>query len=226
MKEFLEKFKFDLQLFAENDDDNDDEGGENNEGNKVDINELMKDPEFKKQYENKMKEQLGKRLKKYEDVDVEEYKRLKEKEEKNEEEKMGEVEKLQKEVDKYKDKANTLETKLEEREKIMAIKEQAIEKGYTPKLAVKLVDMEDVSKDDEGNWLMDTAFEKMVSDFPEVFSSQQEGEGEGEQVEGEGEKNKGVRYQAGSKQKTNEQTPESDYDAGKQRALARHGKQE
>src|SRR4051812_18538807 len=58
----------DLQFFAGEDDDDDsgddDDSDDDSDEDGPNIDELLKDPKFKKQYQAKLKEQLGKRMRK------------------------------------------------------------------------------------------------------------------------------------------------------------------
>ncbi|WP_263708007.1 phage scaffolding protein [Shouchella tritolerans] len=163
---------FDLQYFAEDDDSGSE--GDNDDNGAPSLDELLKNPEFKKQHELFIKKTLAKRMKKFEGVDPEEYKRLKEAAE-------------QKGSDSDEDKDDETDSKLNEhekrlaraerREKRAAIKEYSIEKGVNPKLAAKLIDIESIEMDEDGEPTnLEELFEELEEEFPEFFKGQQEEE--------------------------------------------------
>lgn len=206
-----------LQLFAE--------GGENPEGgatdpqNTLNLQELLKDETFKKQYEDALKVQLAQRFKKFEGIDVEEYKRLKEEETKKKESEMSEVEKLQKQIA---DKEVELE-KFKKSSEIMTKKEivldYAVKNGYDPKLATRLVDLNSM-KLVEGNVEdIEGIFSSLAEEFPQVVVEK------GDNTDGaEGKEQKPVVYGTGSRSKGNDPKPTDKYDIGKNKALSRHKK--
>lgn len=216
MLENKKKFIMDLQMFAVGDG----EGGEGagSTGNSPNLEELLKDPEFKRQYEAQLQEHLSKRLKKYDGVDVDEYRRLKEEAEKKAEAEMTEIEKAKKEAETYKQKYEQKEKEFEAKEKGIAVKEYAIEKGYKSKLVSKLIDLDKITKDVDGNWVgIEETLTALAEEFPEIKNFVEGGTGE---------EGKGVKYGVGSKQKTNEAKPADKYEAGKLKALERHKKKE
>ncbi|WP_263707987.1 phage scaffolding protein [Shouchella tritolerans] len=191
-----------LQYFADPEGEGD--TGDSEPDTAPSLDELLKDPEFKKQYEERFNKGLKKRLKKYEGVDVEEYKRLKEEANKdgsdNDEEKGDETD----------SKLNEHEKRLaraERREKRAAIKEYSIEKGVNPKLAAKLIDIDSIEMDEDGEPTnIEELFEELEEEFPEFFKGQQEEEDTGTQR----------GYFPGATQKGNSGTKgEDSYDVGK-----------
>lgn len=212
-----------LQTFA--DGDPDPQGGEGNEGDKGagngnpstnSLEDLLKnDPDFKKQYEDKIKENLSQRMKKFEGVDLEEYKRLKAEEDKKKQENMTEAEKLKAELDSYKAKTDALEAK----ERDLAIKEKALTDGLDAKLIAKLIDPSSIKRAEEGDGFtgIEEAIEAVKEEFPQLFQSTEGNEPESKKM--------GASYKLPT-QKGNPDHKTKGYDAGKARAMARHGKQE
>jgi hypothetical protein len=197
------------------------EGGEGGSGNgnpSNSLDELLKDPEFKKAYEAKLQDQLKKRLKKFEGVDVDEYTKLKEEADKKKQSEMTEAQKLQAKIDAMEAERAVFA----EREKDIAVKEFAISEGHDPKLIARLIDKSGIKKGEGGFEGIKEAVEAVQAEFPQLF--QTEG-GDGSQGQG--------GSQGGSqggfslpKQKGNQAPKKGGYDAGKARAEARHKKQQ
>lgn len=199
------------------------EGGEGGEGGGAgaggsnnSLDELMKDPEFKKAYEAKLQEQLGKRLKKFDGIDVEEFKRLKAEEDKKKEETMTEAQKLQAKIDSM--EAERLQ--FEVREKDIAVKEFAISEGLDPKLIARLIDKSAIKKSGESFEGVKEAVEAVQSEFPALFQSDGDEGGQGGNQSGQG---SGFKL---PNQKGNTPPKKGGYNAGKERALARHKKEQ
>jgi hypothetical protein len=228
-KEFKPLLTLDLQLFAgdgDDDDDQDDDQDDDNDDDDEDgpnLDELLKDPKFKKQYQAKMKEQLGKRLKKYKDVDPEEYRRLKEQAGKG------------KKKDKDEDEDDTSNKKdvekllrAERREKRAAIKEFAVDNGHNQKLLARLIDVDAVELDEDGEPVnLDDLFDEIQEEFPEYFS-EDEGDDEDEEEDKKKSKSKAKSktFKPGSKQKGNTKKKVDVRARGAERAKARHKKEE
>jgi hypothetical protein len=219
-----------LQFFAGGDDDSeedpdDDLDDDNSEDDSPDLDELMKDPKFKKQYQAKLKEQLGKRMKKYKDVDPEEYRRLKgqadKKKAKDKEEEDDELESLKSE---NKEKEKKL-LRAERREKRAAVKEFAVDNGYNQKLLARLIDIDAVELDEDGDPdNLEELFEEIQEEFPEYFSDQDDDEDEDDEEEEP--KKKSSRYAPGSKQKGNKRRKADKRSLGARRAAERHKKED
>lgn len=194
------------------------EGGSGGAGNQSNsLEELMKDPTFKAQYEAKMKEQLGNRLKKFEGVDVDEYKRLKEEEDKKKQDEMTEAEKLQAKIDKMNDDLAKAEISMRD----VAIKEYAIAQGMDSKLVSRLIDASVVKRGESGNFEgIEEAVKTVTEEFPQLFQTQEGGQG------GQGgNNNQGGNFKLPN-QKGNPPTNAKGYDKGKALAESRHKKQE
>jgi hypothetical protein len=188
-------------------------GGSNNS-----LDELMKDPEFKKAYEAKLQEQLGKRLKKYDGIDPEEFKRLKAEEDKKKEESMTEAQKLQAKIDAMEAERKSFEV----REIDIAVKEFAISESLDPKLIARLIDKSGIKKSGENFEGIKEAVEAVQSEFPALFQADDGDEGGGS---GGASGGQGSSFKL-PKQKGNNPPKKGGYDAGKARAMARHKKEQ
>lgn len=218
---YKHRLKMNLQHFAEGDDegdDSDDDGDDStdDEEDELSLDELMKDPKFKKQYQRKLKEQLNKRMKKFDGVDPEEYRQLKEKADK----------KKQKDQDEEDDEAESLKGELTEKEKKLAraekklkrsaVKEFAMEEGYDHKLLARLINLDEVEMDEDDEPMnLEELFEEVQSEFPQYFgASSDDEEDEDEENYAQQKKKKRSSYQAGSNQKLNKKKKVDDYQAG------------
>lgn len=222
----------DLQFFAGEDDDEGDEGDDEGDDDDQDddgpnLDELMKDPKFKKQYQAKLKEQLGKRMKKFQDVDPEEYRRLKGQADKK---KATDKDDEDDELETLKSEAKEKEQKLlraERREKRAAVKEFAVDNGFNQKLLARLIDIDKVELDEDGEPdNLEELFEEIQDEFPEYFSDQDDDEDDDEEEERQSKKKKSSRYAPGSKQKGNTKREKDKRAAGAQRAAERHKKED
>ncbi len=176
------------------------------------LDELLKDPIFKAQYEAKFQSQLNARFKKYENVDPEEYKRLKAEEERKKQDELTETQKLELKLQAMEAERTTLV----EKERDVTIKEFAIENGLDPKLISRLVDKSSIKQNESGQFEgIAEAVEQIKTEFPQLFQEQQEPPGGN---------NKPPSYKLPG-QVGNPPTPKDPKEAGKARALARHNKQ-
>ncbi|WP_018391840.1 hypothetical protein [Bacillus sp. 37MA] len=202
--------KLDLQFFADGDPDDleDREDPEDNEDPDDDVpnlDELLKDPKFKKQYNAKLKDQLGKRMSKFKDVDPEEYRLLKEQADKK---------KDPKEEDPNDNAARNTENekrllRAERREKTALVKEFAVDNGHNPKLLARLINIDAIELDEDGNPdNLDELFEELEEEFPEYFSPQED------DVDEEEPRKKQGRFNSVPKQKGNKAKPADAYQAG------------
>lgn len=231
MEEKQEPLKLNLQFFGDNpeDDPKDDPeelDDDDPEDDIPDLDELLKDKDFKKQYQAKLKEQLGKRMKKYEGVDPEEYRRLKEQADKKKDNKEGEEDE---ELETLKDELNQKEKRLlraERREKRAIVKEFAVDNQVNPKLLARLIDVDDIELDEDGEpENLDELFEELEEEFPEYLGVPDEDEDE-EDDEPKRKKRRGA-YRPGSRQKSNKKTKEQDPRAlGAAKAAERHKKED
>lgn len=220
--------KLDLQFFAgdEEDDDSDgsddqDDSDEEDDDGTPNLDELLKNPKFKKQFTDKTKGIVNKRLKKYEGIDPEELRQLKEK---------AGNKKGKNEDDSDKDETRNAENekrllRAERREKTALVKEFAIDNGYNPKLAARLMKVDAIELDEDGNAEnLEELFEELEEEFPEYFSQQDDTDDDEEKAPP---KKKGTVYNSGPRQKGNKKPPKVDpREAGRLKALERHKKKE
>lgn len=213
-KELDGLLKFDLQFFAagENDDDSeddsDDDSGDDDSDDSPSLDELLKDKKFKKQYQAKLKEQLNKRLKKFEGVDADEYRRLKEQaDNKDDKDKDNE--------EKNSDVGNEKVLRAERREKRAIVKEFAVDNGHSPKLLARLIDLDAIELDEDGNpENLEDLFDEIEEEFPEYFTVKDDSEDQDEQVS----KRRKSTYIPGAKQKGNKEKKADEYKAARERA--------
>lgn len=202
-----------IQFFSDPDGDPDDDTDQDDETNLAEL--IKKDPKLKKQYQEMLKTQLGKRMKKFEDVDVEEYRQLKEKAEKGKDKGKGSDKEDHDDAVELKSELKAKEEKLlraERREKRATAKEFAIDNGVDPKLLARLIDVDAIELDEDGEpENLDELFEELQEEFPQYLKAQEESDEEEDQRTT---KKKGF-YSAGSTQKGNTKPKEKDgYDVG------------
>ncbi|MDR0128680.1 hypothetical protein [Priestia megaterium] len=205
-----------IQFFSDPGGDPDDDDDDTNPDDEPNLAELIKkDPKLKKQYQELLKTQLGKRMKKFEDVDVEEYRQLKEKAEKGKDKGKGSDKEDHDDADELKSELKAKEEKLlraERREKRATVKEFAIDNGVDPKLLARLINVDAIELDEDGEpENLDELFEELQEEFPQYLKAQEESDEEEDQRTT---KKKGF-YSAGSTQKGNTKPKEKDgYDVG------------
>ena len=224
-------FPMRLQFFAEgageDDPEDDDLEGGDPEDDELNLDELLKDPKFKAQYQAKFKEQLAKRMKKYKDIDPEEYRRLKEQADKakgrQREEDDDETESLKKDLA---DKEKKIQ-QAERREKRVAVKEYAVDNGYNPKLVARLIDIDKLELDEDGEIVdIDEIMDELIEEFPDLFKQGEDQDDGDEEEELDKKRKKSGSYRPGSSQKGNGGRKEDKRAKGAQRALQRHKKEE
>ena len=221
--------KLDLQFFAEDDDDEeDDEGSDDDEDDDEDdvpnLDDLLKDPKFKKQYNARFKGQLSKRMKKFEGIDPEEFRRLKEqagkKKQNQEDDEDEDLETLKSELT---DKEKRL-LRAERREKRAIVKEYAVDNDVNPKLLARLINVDDIELNEDGEpENLDDLFEELEEEFPEYFGASDDDEGEEEEPL---KKKRKTSFVPGARQKGNKKKKVDPYEAGRLKALERHKKEE
>lgn len=203
MEEKNVPLRLDLQFFADEGDDDDDEGdgqgddgdgadeGEGDDDDTPNLDELLKDPAFKKQYNARLKEQLGKRMKKHE----RQLEKLKGK---------GAAGKDQDDDKGADDKGEPNETqailaRAERREKRALVKEYAADNGHNPKLLARLINIDDIELDEDGDpENLEELIEDLEDEFPELFAA-----GVADDDNEEDERPAKKRYTPGAKQKGN-----------------------
>lgn len=99
----------------------------------------------------------------------------------------------------------------ERREKRATVKEFAIDNGVDPKLLARLINVDDIELDEDGEpENLDELFEELQEEFPQYLKAQEDSDEEEEKTT----KKKGF-YSAGSTQKGNTKPKEKDgYDVG------------
>lgn len=226
----VKPLKLDLQFFADEGDGSDDEDDtddgddgddEGDEDDFPDLDELLKDPVFKKQYNKKMKDQLGKRMKKYKDVDPDEYRRLKEKAGKKkddqDDEEDDELESLRTQLS---EKEKRIE-RAERKEKRAMVKEYAVDNQVNPRLLSRLINVDEIELDDDGEAEnLDDLFEELEEEFPEYFGVTDEGDDEDDEPV---RRKKKSSFVPGSRQKSNKKKKVDPFEAGRLKAMERHG---
>ncbi|OAK70089.1 hypothetical protein [Lederbergia galactosidilytica] len=215
----MEFLPFDLQYFAEDpedpedpDDSDDPEDPEDPEDDIPDIDELLKDPVFKKQYNKKLKDQLSKRMKRHN----KELERLKGK---------GKDKDDEKGTDDEEERSQEDEKRLlraEHREKRALVKEFAVDNGHNPRLLARLIDLNEIELDEDGEpENLDELFEELEEEFPEYFGAVEDDEDEEEE-----ERPRKKKFTPGARQKMNKEKKVNPKEAGRQKALERHKKKE
>lgn len=221
-----------LQFFAEDPEDDpedspeDDPEDDDPEDDTPDLDDLLKDKKFKKQYQAKMKDQLSKRMKKFKDVDPEEYRRLKEqagkKKEKEDKDEGDELETLKNQLS---EKEKRIE-RAERKEKRAMVKEYAVDNQVNPRLLSRLINVDDIEMDDDGEPLnIDDLFDELEEEFPEYFGAADDADDDEEEDEPRNKKRKSS-YVPGARKKGNKKKKVDPKDAGRQKAMERHKKED
>jgi len=225
-EEKVSPLKLDLQFFADEDPEDDpvDDPEDDPEGDFEDdvpnLDELLKDPKFKKQYNAKLKGQLSKRMKKYKDVDPEEYRRLKEQAGKKKDD-AGDEDELETLKSELTEKEKRIE-RAERREKRAMVKEFAVDNQVNPKLLARLINVDDIELDEDGEpENLDDLFEELEEEFPEYFGATDDDE-----EEDEPKRKRKSTFVPGARQKSNKKKKVDPYEAGRLKALERHKKED
>ncbi|WKV22453.1 putative minor structural protein 1 [Bacillus phage vB_BceS-M2] len=185
-----------------------------------DLEELLKNPTFKAQYEAKFKTGMSQRMKKFDGVDVEKYKAWEKAEQERIDGEKTEVEKLQGQLAIAQAKAAATEAK----EKAIAVKEHALDNGMNPKLVARLINLDSVKVNESGEFEgIVEAIEAVKAEFPDLFGADNSGGGSGDQSNGGN--NGGGTYKHPN-QKGNPATPKDPTALGAAIAAQRHGKKE
>jgi hypothetical protein len=165
-------------------------------------------------------------MKKYKDIDPEEYRRLKEQAEKakkkQDDQDEDEKESLKKDLA---DKEKKI-LQAERREKRVAVKEYAVDNGYNPKLVARLIDIDKLELDEDGEIVnIDEVMDELIEEFPDLFKQDEDGE-DNEEEEPDKKSKKSASYRPGSRQKGNNGRKEDKRAKGAARAVERHKKKE
>lgn len=224
-----------LQFFSDNDNDNDDDDGDNDDSDddddseddedSLDLDELLKDPKFKKQYNKRLRKQLGKRMKKFDGIDPEEYRRLKEqagkkKGKQGDEDDDDETETLREQLQAKEKKL----LRAERREKRAMVKEYAVDNQVNPKLLSRLINVDDIELDEDGEAdNLDDLFVELEEEFPEYFGAIDDEDDDEEETS---KKSRRSSYVPGARKKGNKKKKVDPKEAGRQKALERHKKED
>lgn len=229
-------YRLNLQFFAEGgdesgneaglDEEDDDLAGDNDEDegpgdDEPNLEQMLKDnPKLKRQFNQLFKNKFDKRLK---GIDLKKAKELLAKESKKPDDKARDETDMDEEVE----KTAKLQLKIDRKAKRLAVKEYAADHGHNPKLIARLVDLDSLELNEDGEVDPDDleeAFEAIAEEFPELFAPDEEDE------DADGPRRSAKKpvatYRPGSRQKGNKQPKTGGYEAGKARALARHKKEE
>lgn len=220
----------DMQFFAKDtgegsneDEDNDtdedeDDHEEDEEESGPSLAQMIKDnPELKKEFNTLFKDRFNKRLK---GIDLKEAKKalkLMEQKGQDDEEQDGED---HSKADEVKQKAQKLDRKL----KRTAVKEYAVDNDLNPKLLARLIDLEKLDLDEDGELdpdELEEVVEELTEEFPEIFRADTTQENE-DQEDGLGEaQNSKRRSHVVGSGKTNKKKKENLREIGKAKALER-----
>lgn len=227
--------KLDLQFFAEkSEEDGDDGEGDDDKGDDddsdddddvPDFEELMKNKAFRQKHKERLEVQLDKRLKKFKDVDPDEYRRLKAaadkakgnkgKDDKDDDDDTGAADQIAKKL-----------LKVETREKNAAVKSFAIDKEVDPELLVRFINLKDIELDEDGEpENLEDLFDELLESKNAKYFEQAEADDDEDGGTKKKKKTSGS-YTPGTKQKINKSKKVDPKEAGKQKAMARHKKKE
>lgn len=187
----------------------------------VDFGQLLKDnPGLKKQYQARFNKNMSKRMDKYADVDVEEYRDLKQRAEEG---------KLEGDAQVWKDKYEEAQEQLTQTSQRTAIQDYALGENMDQEQIAFLTTMiktNKLEKDDEGEWMgIDDEVERIVEKFPRMFDSkdQQSDDDDDDDDQSDSSKKK-QKYNAGTKKHNNNKKEVDRKERGRLRALERHKK--
>jgi hypothetical protein len=227
-------YKLNLQYFSGEDgdddedgddgDDQDDQDGDEDEDDQDDeqtLEQMIKDdPKLKKQFNQLFKNKFDKRLK---GVDLKKAKELLAKEQKNQDDKKDEGN------DEDDAKTANLQLKLDRKAKRLSVKEFAADHGQNPKLVARLIDLDKLELNEDGEVDPDDleeAFDALEDEFPDLFVADDSDDEDEDEDEVPRHKKKNSGYRPGSRQRGNKKPKHDPYESGKARALARHKKEE
>lgn len=222
-----------LQYFATKDDDQDDNdaGDDDSDDNDddsdaddiPDLDTLLQNPKFKAAHEAKLQKQLSRRMKKFKDVDPDEYRKLKAQQKGDDNDDEGDKGGNDRKKDSAPDELAQRLARAELREKKALVKEFAVNNGVDSFLFSKFVDVNDIELNDEGEAEnLDDILEELRDDArtAKYFAVMDDEESDEEDEPA----NK--QYRPGTKQKMNKKKKVDPAELGRQKALARHQKKE
>lgn len=216
----------DIQYFADKgdgqggeEDDDDEEEGDDEEDeddqSEPSLEDLLEEnPKLKKEFDALFKSRFKKRLK---GVDLKEAKKALKamKEQKQGEEDQGDDDKA--------DEVSAKTLKLENKTKRLAVKEYAVDNSLNPKLLSRLIDLDDLELDDDGEIDPDELEEKieeLTEEFPELFRKQNKADDEEDEEEDEEDTRRNRSHKL-PKRRTNKPKAGDLRESGKQKALER-----
>lgn len=138
------------------------------ESGSVTFDQLLKDnPKLKAQYTSRFNASMSARLKKFEGVDVEEYKELKQR---------AESGNLEGDAEVWKTKHDNLKAEMETLSKKQAVQTFALDKSFNREQATlisSLINLNKLSADDQGEWDgIHDEVERITAQFPTLFTEQ------------------------------------------------------
>jgi hypothetical protein len=202
------------------DEDLDDEDNDDEDSSDPSLEQMLKDnPALKKEFNKLFKDRFDKRLK---GVDLKEAKRLlKEKSDKLDQDDQEDKDRKQKnKEDEISDKARKIEVKT----KRLAVKEFAVDNNLNPKLLSRLIDLDKLELDDDGeldNDDLEELVDELTEEFPELFRKSKQADQDEDEDEEQDDKSKARSHKVGSKKKTNKPKDKDLREAGKNKALER-----
>jgi hypothetical protein len=103
------------------------------------------------------------------------------------------------------------------------VKEFAADNGHNPKLLARLINIDAIELDDDGEpENLDDLFDELEEEFPDYFGASDDDDDEGK----ESSKRKKTSYSPGARQKGNKKKKVDAKESGRQKALERHKKEE
>jgi len=223
------KYPFDLQFFAKGgedddlededlDDEEEDQEEDEEESSDPSLEQMLKDnPALRKQFNSLFKDRFNKRLK---GIDLKQAKKalkmMQEKEESEEEDQEDNKTK----ADEIAKKAQKLDTRI----KRTAVKEYAVDNDLNPKLLSRLIDLNQLDLDDEGEVDPDDLEElvdELTEEFPELFRTSRDEDQDQDEDEDQEDTRKARSHKVGSRKKTNNPKAKDLREAGRQKALER-----
>lgn len=198
------------------DDETDDEDEDSDEDPSLD--DLMKDPKIKAQFDSKFKEAFDKRLK---GLDLKAARKAlkaqQEAEQKATKDKEDQDDKT------ANDEATKKAIKFEEKAKRLAVKEYAVDNDLNPRLLARLVDLSAIEVDEDGDIDPDDleeAVEELTKEFPELFRKKAQEDDDEDQADDEEDKSRSHKVSK-TRKKSNNPKGADLADIGKNIALER-----
>lgn len=198
------------------DDEEHDEDDDSDEEPSLD--ELLKDPKIKAQFDSKFKESFDKRLK---GLDLKAARKALKAQQ--EAEQKADNDKKDQDTKESNDEVVKQAIKLENKAKRLAVKEYAVDNGLNAKLLAKLVDLSDLELDEDGDIDPDDleeAVNAVVEEFPDVFRKKMDEDEEEDQKNDEQFTSRSHKVSSSKKKGNNPKAPDA-REAGRLLALER-----